>query len=120
MLKRFLIFLATLVVLCGLYGAYAYTQLYATGLSVSGVLHTWDMRHDERERSYSVYRPTILPDGAPAVFVLHGSMGSGVGMRAMTGREFDHIADREGLVIVYPDGFDKHWNGCRGTADYVA
>ncbi|NND67282.1 MAG: prolyl oligopeptidase family serine peptidase, partial [Halioglobus sp.] len=42
------------------------------------------------------------------------------GMRAMTGREFDHIADREGLVIVYPDGFDKHWNGCRGTADYVA
>ncbi len=118
--RRFLLTLAALAILLGLYGFYVYTRFPPEPLPVTGELTTHEFSHDGRTRSYSVYRPAALADGAPAVFVLHGSMGTGLGMREMTGREFDHIADREGLVIVYPDGFDNHWNGCRGTADYAA
>lgn len=120
MLRRFLLAVTALVVLVGLYAAYVNTRLYNAGLPVAGTVSSHALTHEGRARSYHVYLPPDLPAGAPAVFVLHGSMGSGLGMRDMTAHEFDVIADREGLAIVYPDGFDKHWNGCRATADYVA
>ena len=120
MLKRLFITLSILVLIVVLYGLYAFSQFPGEPLTVTGELQTHNTDHKGRARTYSVYVPAELEDNAPAVFVLHGSMGSGLGMRAMTGREFDAIADRERLAIVYPDGFDNHWNGCRGTADYIA
>ena len=120
MLKRLFIALLALFLVFILYGLYAFSQFPGETFAVSGKLDTHDTEHDGRARSYSVYLPDDFTENAAAVFVLHGSMGSGLGMREMTGREFDHIADREGLVIVYPDGFENHWNGCRSTADYLA
>lgn len=73
-----------------------------------------------RERSYALYRPKALKDGAPLVVVLHGSMSSGLSMRELAARRFDALADREGALVVYPDGIAKHWNDCRKTATYSA
>lgn len=71
-------------------------------------------------RSYRVHRPQSAPDGAPLWLVLHGSGGTGAGMQAMHGGAFDRLAEREGIVLAYPDGFDQHWNDCRPHADYSA
>ena len=73
-----------------------------------------------RERSFALYRPVDLKRGAPLVIVLHGSMSTGLSMRELSARRFDAMADREGLLVVYPDGVGKHWNDCRKTASYSA
>lgn len=114
-----------LVLLLPLAALAAYTLYlvidFSTGLpDPVGDLRSHTLVHDDLERSYAVYQPRDLPAGAPVVFILHGSMGSGLGMRDMSGREFDLLADQRGWLAVYPDGFDNHWNGCRGTADYRA
>ncbi|MFK8021250.1 MAG: PHB depolymerase family esterase [Pseudomonadales bacterium] len=72
------------------------------------------------ERSYQVYRPESATEGAPAIFVLHGSGGSGSEMRAIAGAGFERLADQHGFLVVYPDGFENHWNDCRGSASYSA
>ena len=33
---------------------------------------------------------------------------------------FDVLAERHGFVAVYPDGYQRHWNDCRGSANYAA
>ena len=71
-------------------------------------------------RTYRVHRPENAADGAPLWLVLHGSGGTGADMQAMHGGAFDRLADREGIVLAYPDGFGQHWNDCRPSADYSA
>ena len=73
-----------------------------------------------RERSFALYRPEELPDEAPLMIVLHGSMSPGLSMRELSARRFDVLADRVGALVVYPDGVGKHWNDCRKTATYSA
>jgi polyhydroxybutyrate depolymerase len=67
------------------------------------------------ERTYSVhvsssYDPSIP---TPLVIVLHGGGGTGKGMVKLTG--FNDIADKENFIVVYPNGFEKHWNDGRGV-----
>lgn len=77
-------------------------------------------RHDELERTYRVYRPANLPNRPAVLLVFHGSMSDGASMRALGGHQFDRLADEQGLLVVYPDGIEKHWNDCRGSAAYAA
>ena len=74
----------------------------------------------DRERSYLSYVPPNLPPGSPLVIVLHGSAMDGATMRRWTGYEFDRLADRDGFVVLYPDGYEKNWNDCRRDATYAA
>lgn len=69
---------------------------------------------------FDYYLSDDLPAGAPIVFVLHGSGMTGPQVRAVYGYRFDVLADEEGLLPVYPTGFDNHWNDCRDAADYEA
>lgn len=71
-------------------------------------------------RSFQYYIPEVLAERPAIVFVLHGSMGSGASIRPLMGYDFERIAEREGLLVVYPDGFEGHWNDCRGDASYSA
>jgi polyhydroxybutyrate depolymerase len=66
------------------------------------------------ERTYSVhvsssYDPSIP---TPLVIVLHGGGGIGKDMVKLT--NFNAVADKENFIVVYPDGFEKHWNDGRG------
>src|SRR3954464_13004380 len=65
------------------------------------------------QRSFITYVPRTLKPNAPLLFVFHGSGGDGDSMRDVTARAFDMLADREGFVVVYPDGFQTTWNDCR-------
>ena len=75
---------------------------------------------DRLERTYQLYRPESAGPKAPAIFVLHGSRGSGKSMRALVGAGFEKLANRHGFIVIYPDGVENHWNDCRGSADYAA
>ena len=85
-----------------------------------GELQSYQLIHDGIERSYDMYLPPISQKGAAVIFALHGSVGSGAIMRASTGAEFDELADQHGFIVVYPDGYERHWNDCRRSADYLA
>jgi polyhydroxybutyrate depolymerase len=66
-------------------------------------------------RSFLVYIPLRLSDPAPVVLVLHGAAGSAERMRSDTAWAFEELADRDGAVIVYPQGFEGYWNDCRAS-----
>lgn len=72
--------------------------------------------------------PAARPGGATAiVLLLHGRGGSGTALVTGAGRAAPYrawlpIADREGLVLVAPDGLagpdgSTGWNDCRGDGD---
>lgn len=87
---------------------------------VSGTLEEGSLRVDGRERRFAVYVPHAVAAAPALVFVLHGSMGDGAMARSQTWHAFEPIADREGFLVVYPDGWERHWNGCRAAAPYAA
>jgi len=65
-----------------------------------------------KNRSYEI----TIPDGdttkpAPTVFVLHG--GGGTGKKLRQHFDFTRLAAEAGVVLVYPDGLDGHWNDGR-------
>jgi len=71
---------------------------------------------DGRERTYHLYRPPSLPTRAPLVVMLHGGFGSGAHAESAYG--WDALANREHIVVAYPDGLDRAWNvggGCCGS-----
>lgn len=68
--------------------------------------------HGGRERTYSVHVPATLPKTAvPLVFVFHGGGGRSIERFS----RMSPIADREGFIVVYPDGVDGNWNDLRET-----
>jgi polyhydroxybutyrate depolymerase len=74
-------------------------------------------------RSYRIFLPAVRSDDSalPMVLMLHGAFGSAREIEKVTG--FSDLANREGFVVVYPDGiglfgFLRHWNAgfCCGRA----
>ena len=72
--------------------------------------------HAGGDRTAIVHHAASAAAGAPLVVVLHGARGTAVDMRANLG--WDALADREGIVVAYPDGLDRTWNAgrCCGPA----
>jgi polyhydroxybutyrate depolymerase len=64
-------------------------------------------------RTYRIYVPANPHNPAPLILVLHGGGGSGSGQEMMTKQRINRIADREGLIVVYPDGVGRNWNDGR-------
>ncbi|GHJ43930.1 hypothetical protein Cs7R123_12720 [Catellatospora sp. TT07R-123] len=68
-------------------------------------------------RTYTLYVPPNLPEGAavPLVVVLHG--GFGTGSQARGSYRWDEQADQGGFAVAYPDGLVRAWavgGGCCG------
>ncbi|MFN7943005.1 MAG: PHB depolymerase family esterase [Thermoanaerobaculia bacterium] len=74
----------------------------------------------QRQRTFSIYVPASVGATPPVIFVLHGSYGDGRQMRKTSHFQFDLLADREGLIVVYPDGYGNFWNDCRRSADFAS
>ncbi len=87
---------------------------------VTGTVEQRRLEFGGLPRSFLVYVPQRLRDPASVVLVLHGSGGSAERMRSDTAWAFEGLADRDGAIIVYPQGFAEHWNDCRATGDYAA
>jgi polyhydroxybutyrate depolymerase len=88
--------------------------------SLSAALQRDTLRVGDRDRTYAYYVPRALPPDAPLLFALHGSFGTGEQIRELTGYLFDQLADQHGFIVVYPDGYEQHWNDCRRVASYSA
>ncbi len=74
---------------------------------VQGTDEVVGLSHGGRDRRYLLHVPTKLQTGdkrlgAPLVMVLHGGGGSGEQIAATS--RFAEVADREGFVVVFPDG----------------
>jgi polyhydroxybutyrate depolymerase len=85
-----------------------------------GSVQAGSLEHAGRSRSWIAYAPAARPSDLALVLILHGSLGSGERMRTLTRYGFDLLAERYGFIAVYPDGYQQHWNDCRGGASYAA
>lgn len=91
----------------------------ATGASVGQAppsLETRSLVIDGVDRSYALYRPDGFASDADTLVVLHGSGGSAERIRAFTGQRFERLADEHGFRVLYPNGFETNWNGCRAAS----
>ena len=71
-----------------------------------------------RDRSFAVYTPARRAVPTPLVVALHESGQTGEAFRWHTGYDFDRLADANGFVVAYPDGFEGHWDDCRAAAPF--
>lgn len=82
---------------------------------------------DGMERTWNLYVPDAAPDAGdrdrqpmPLVLVIHGTGDTGNGIRSGIGPDLESVADRDGFVIAYIDGYRNNWNECRVEGDWPA
>ena len=73
-------------------------------------------QHEGVFRQAMFYIPFPLrPEGVPVVFVLHDSGATAKRMmEATTEERWNELAFREKFIVVYPQGWKRYWNDCRG------
>ena len=96
--------------------------LIALCLSAGGTIRNYDdsMKWDGYKRTYLVHVPVSLDKtSSPALLIaLHGGGGRGKGMWTITKGGLNRMADEEEFIVVYPDGYKRHWNdGRKGVND---
>ena len=77
------------------------------------------MTHEELERCWNVLVPSSvdLSNEVPMIIDLHGATLTMGEQREVS--QFDDIAEENGVIAVWPQGFDNYWNvsgECCGTA----
>lgn len=76
------------------------------------------MRVGNITRSYLLHMPASTEETKlPVVLVFHGGQSQARQMERYTG--FSDLADRNGFIVVYPEGVDRHWNDGRERAPNV-
>ena len=73
---------------------------------------------DGRERMYLAHIPGATDKPLPVVFVFHGGGGRAVALERGLG--FNELAEKEGFLAVYPQGYENHWNDGRQTTLFAA
>ncbi len=71
------------------------------------------LEHQGFTRTYLLHLPYGY-DGTisyPLLFAFHGGGGDGQGMERLT--HLNRIADKNGFIVVYPDGLNNNWNDGR-------
>ena len=124
MKKRILIIIVSLLLLITiaiifLYNYYLRISPPPEPVLTGQLLHS-ELTVDGHSRDFDYYLPQTIKPGSPLVFVLHGSISTGATIRSQTAYQFDKIADSQGFIVVYPNGYEKHWNDCRASASYAA
>jgi polyhydroxybutyrate depolymerase len=82
---------------------------------LTGTLLKDTIEYNGIKRSFLIYMPDGDISGKPVIMVLHGSRGSGKDVRDQSSYQFDVMADNEKFIVLYPNGYKKHWNGCRSA-----
>jgi polyhydroxybutyrate depolymerase len=103
-------------VLVGLAGYFLYTPDPDPPL-LSGSVATESIVVDGRTRTYKVYRPRGLSRESALLFAMHGSGENSTAMRVETGYAFERLADEQGVTVIYPDGYNGHWNTCEADEE---
>lgn len=82
-------------------------------IGVGGQAQANTLEFDGVTREYLLHVPDTVQQPAPLVIALHGGGGTAVQFRAET--DFDSLADQNGFIVVYPQGFNREWNERRGS-----
>jgi polyhydroxybutyrate depolymerase len=71
--------------------------------------------HDGLKRTFNIHIPAIFDKSEqfPLVIALHGRGSNGTGMILLTRKGFNKLADKDGFIMVYPDGIELNWNDGR-------
>jgi polyhydroxybutyrate depolymerase len=72
---------------------------------------------DGRTRTFLVHAPAKADSASagayPLVLAFHGGTQSAASMRRIS--RFNDLSEREGFIVVYPEGVQHHWNDPRGV-----
>lgn len=79
-----------------------------------------ELAWEGRPRSFLLYVPEAVAEVPPLVFVFHGSGGDAAQSRLLYGYSFEALAERHGFIVAYPEGYERHYNGCRLAGPYAA
>lgn len=60
----------------------------------------YELKSGGEKRTYSMYLPSNLKEGAPLLIYTHG-----YGSKSRWKKDLNKVADREGFAVCYPDGF---------------
>jgi polyhydroxybutyrate depolymerase len=119
-LKNTLKTIALLLVAFVAFLAWALPSQHPPMPPLAGKVESGSLEHGGRTRTWLTYVPA-RPAASPAlVIVLHGSMGTASQARAVYGYDFDRLADRDGFLVVYPQGVEGNWNDSRIAGDFAA
>ena len=78
-------------------------------------MHKPAIMHGNLERSFIIHVPSGHDSSVqmPLVLALHGRGTTAEGMILITRKGFNNLADRDGFLVVYPDGIELNWNDGR-------
>jgi len=93
-------------------------SVVAIKLWPQAVLSKESFEFDGLTRTYLVHVPSSYDDNMPTplVIVLHGYTGTAEGIETLTG--FTAKSDKEGFIVVYPQGLVQRWNVGFGTLKF--
>lgn len=121
LVKRLLALSMVAAVAVAAAGYYLLSQELPPAPALDGQLVSGITDSGGRERRWQAYIPNSLAARPALIVVLHGSMGSPSTARIEDfGYDFDRIADREGAIVVYPQGVGGHWNNAARIGPYSA
>jgi polyhydroxybutyrate depolymerase len=77
-------------------------------------LYDSEIESNGRKRTYHFYLPpsNLTKGPLPVIFAFHGWGGKGKDMMEMS--QLNRLANKQGVIIVYPDGVDGTWADGRG------
>ncbi len=84
------------------------------------------LQHQGLKRTYTLISPLQARDAhghaprRPALIMLHGGGGTGINFKHLTYGGFEKLADRENVVVAYPEGYKRQWNDGRNVANIPA
>lgn len=103
-----------------LFASWASRHSYPPLPALAGKIEHGALEHDGLRRTWIAYLPAKPTTDPALVIALHSSMGTGEQAREAYGYDFDLLAEQEGFIAVYPQGYDGHWNDCRVMGPYSA
>jgi|APHig6443717497_1056834.scaffolds.fasta_scaffold33475_2 polyhydroxybutyrate depolymerase len=70
---------------------------------------------DSLKRTFNIHIPASFDKTVqlPLVIALHGRGANGASMIFLTHKGFNKLADKDGFIMVYPDGIELNWNDGR-------
>jgi polyhydroxybutyrate depolymerase len=112
--------IAAIVLLVGGLGVWGLPGSYPPKPNLTGQIERGTLEHGGRTRSWIAYVPAKPAPHPQLIVALHASLGTGQQLREVFGYDFDLLADQEGFIVVYPQGYDGHWNEAKRQGSYAA